>query len=97
LPEPGDSQKQIVNLTVAFPCYFPDRITIQRGVPVQFNVGAVGEPGCGRALVFQGLGVSKLISPSRITTFEFTPEKAGSYSITCTMHMMKAARLEVVD
>ncbi len=90
-------EKQVVDLTIQYPCYYPDRITVQRGVPVQFNVGTVGDPGCGRIVVFQGLGVRQIVSPGQITTFEFTPERAGSYSITCSMGMMRPATLRVAD
>jgi hypothetical protein len=89
--------KQMVNLTIQYPCYYPDKITVRRGVPVEFNVGAVGEPGCGRQLMLQGLGIGKYVPPGKIATFEFTPPKAGAYSINCGMSMMKPATLRVVD
>jgi plastocyanin domain-containing protein len=93
----GDGQPQVVNLTIQYPCYYPDHFSVRRGVPVVFHVGTIGEPGCGRQLVMQGLGISKMVSPGTITAFEFTPERAGRYGITCGMGMMKPAAIEVID
>jgi hypothetical protein len=86
-------ERQVVNLTIQYPCYYPDQITVKRGVPVEFNVGAVGEPGCGRQLVLQGLGIGKYVPPGKIATFEFTPQKAGAFGMNCGMSMMKPGRL----
>jgi hypothetical protein len=97
LSEPGDSSKQVVNLTIQYPCYSPDRITLQRGVPVELHVGTVGNPECGRQLVLRGLGVNTLVTPGQIKTLEFTPEKAGTYSINCGMNMMRSAMLVVTE
>jgi hypothetical protein len=100
LPSPtalDASQRQVVNLTVQFPCYNPERITVRRGVPVEMHIGAVGEPGCGRQVVLRGLGVSTIIVPGKIATVEFTPEQAGTYSINCGMSMMKTAILAVTE
>jgi hypothetical protein len=89
--------QQVVNLTIQYPCYYPDRIAVQRGVPVQLNVGAVGEPGCGRQVVVRGLGVNGIVPSGKIATFEFTPERVGTYTINCGMSMMRPASLQVTD
>ena len=86
-----------MNLSIQYPCYYPDRITVQRGVPVEFNVGAVGEPGCGRQLIVRGLGINTIVHPGKVATLQFTPEKAGTYGINCGMNMMRSATLSVVE
>ena len=89
--------KQVVNMTIQVPCYYPDCITVQSGVPVQLNVGAVGESGCGRQVLIRGLRINGVIPPGKIATLEFTPEQAGDYSISCGMGMMRAGILRVTE
>jgi hypothetical protein len=97
LPAAGASEKQWVNLTIQYPCYYPDRITVQRGIPVAINIGTVGEPGCGRQVIVRGLGLNTIVSPGQIKTLEFVPEQAGTYTVNCGMNMMKTALLTVTE
>jgi hypothetical protein len=89
--------KQAVNLTIQYPCYYPEQLTVQRGVPVELHIGTVGEPGCGRQVVMRGLGINTFVVPGQTKTVEFLPERVGTYTINCGMGMMKPATLRVTE
>ena len=48
-------------------------------------------------MVLRGLGVRGVAEPGQITSFEFTPQQAGTFSINCGMNMMQPATLLVTQ
>jgi sulfite exporter TauE/SafE/plastocyanin domain-containing protein/copper chaperone CopZ len=80
--------KQIVNMTVNGYGYTPNKFTVVQGVPVEWRIDGKNAVGCGQVLVMPTLGISKYLSPQRITTITFTPTETGTIPFNCSMGMM---------
>ncbi|MDP3970946.1 MAG: sulfite exporter TauE/SafE family protein [bacterium] len=78
---------QVVNMAVDGIDYIPDRITIQKGVPVQWVVDGSGASGCTSILTIPSLKVFESLSRSGDTIIEFTPKETGKLPFTCGMGM----------
>jgi len=80
--------KQIVKMKVSGYTYTPNRFTVMKDVPVEWQIDGGQAKGCGRVIVLPSLGISKYLSRQGITTFTFTPEKTGEIPFNCSMGMM---------
>ncbi len=65
----------------------PTRFTVKAGTPVQFDIEAKDDGfGCMGSIMIPGLyNDAKGFEKGKTTTLSFTPEKPGSYLITCAM------------
>ena len=45
----------------------------------------------------RGLGEHGIATPGQVTPFEFTPQQAGTFEITCSMEMMQPGTLIVTQ
>ena len=78
--------------------YSPKVIKVQQGKPVTFNLRVEGkDPGCGRFVGIQGLGVHGIATPGEVSQMSFTPNQAGVYQINCGMQMMEPGYLIVAQ
>ena len=80
--------KQVVKMKVSGYAYSPNQFTAIQGVPVEWQIDGREAAGCGRVLVMPTLGISKYLSPQRITTITFTPNETGNIPFNCSMGMM---------
>ncbi len=79
--------KQIVKMSVNGYSYTPSKFTVVQGVPVEWQIDGAGAAGCAQVLIMPTLGISKYLSPQRITTITFTPTETGNIPFTCSMGM----------
>ncbi|VVC03173.1 Cupredoxin-like domain protein [Candidatus Burarchaeum australiense] len=98
---PGQPPAQVQDVYVRalgganFGTYDKSELVVKKGVPVRLHFSADADAGCGKTLVVSGLNV-RLSSPSGSEVVaEFTPQEAGTYEYSCSMHMFGPGRLVV--
>lgn len=69
--------------------YSPDRIVVRRGVPVRLNFYRDETESCSEEVVFGDFRIARHLPPFQTTSIEFTPDKAGEFTFTCGMNMMR--------
>jgi len=72
-------------------------ITVQKGIPVRFNLHADAKNlnGCNSSILVPEFNIQKKLEPGD-NIIEFTPEKTGTYGYTCWMGMI-SSKITVVD
>lgn len=93
---PIQNGKQVVQMSVYGIEYLPAVITIQKDIPVEWQIDGAGATGCTSVIAVPSLGISKTLNRGGITTVEFTPKKAGRLPFTCGMGMASGTFI-VVD
>lgn len=81
------SGTQEVAIQVSSSGYFPNNITLKRGVPTRLILSTNSTGGCARAFTIPSLRLSKILPVTGNETLEFTPTKAGPLVFTCSMGM----------
>ncbi|PIN94121.1 hypothetical protein COU56_03150 [Candidatus Pacearchaeota archaeon CG10_big_fil_rev_8_21_14_0_10_31_9] len=84
--ESGDVQ--VVKLYVEGAQYILEPSSVKKGVPVRLEADMSRMPGCSRGIISSELGIRKTFSSSD-STLTFTPSKAGTFYISCSMNMYK--------
>lgn len=78
---------QEVTINVSDNGYTPEDIKIRKGVPVKVTLKTADTLGCARAFVVPSLNIQKNLPRTGEDSFEFTPEKSGKISFSCSMGM----------
>lgn len=78
-------QEATINVTDSG--YSPDEIKLKKGVPAKVTLKTDNTLGCARAFVVPSLNVQKNLPKTGEDSFEFTPEKTGKITFSCTMGM----------
>lgn len=65
--------------------YYPSEVKVKAGQPVSISLDDKVK-GCLRAITIRDLGLSKYLK-NVVDTLDFTPTKAGTYTIACSMGM----------
>lgn len=69
--------------------YSPDTVAVRQGVPVRLNFRREETSSCSEQVVFGDLGIVRDLPAFQTTSVEFTPDKAGEFSFTCGMNMLR--------
>jgi plastocyanin domain-containing protein len=69
--------------------YSPGTLVVKQGRPVRIEFDRQETSGCSDTVVFGDFGISRPLPAFKTTAVEFTPEKAGEFSFTCGMNMMR--------
>lgn len=77
----------VVNITVGSHGYTSDVNTLKIGVPVTLNLITNGVGGCARAFTIPAFNISKILPATGTETVQFTPNKLGLLTYTCSMGM----------
>ena len=85
-PAPVNNGVQEVAVSMRGYQYQPDPIRLTIGVPARFTVDLNTVRGCMRSIQIPGLGVAGRVSDGN-NVLEFTPTKAGTFRMTCSMGM----------
>lgn len=80
-------EMQDVYMAVEYIDYVPNRITVQKDVPVRWIIDGSNATGCTSVIAIPSLGITQPLKRSGETIIEFTPEKEGTLSFTCGMGM----------
>lgn len=90
-PEPrsivGEDGVQDVTITVKNFGYESDTRVLKAGVPVRLHLVTNGVGGCARAFTIPDFNISKVLPLSGEEIIEFTPEKTGNLTYSCSMGM----------
>lgn len=69
--------------------YDPDVIVVERGRPVRLDFYRDETASCSEQVRFPDFGVVRDLPAHQTTPVEFTPDKAGEFTFTCGMNMMR--------
>lgn len=87
---------QIVKLSVENGKYILDPPEIKKGVPVRIEADMSKMPGCSKSIVIASFNIRKTLN-SKDNTIEFTPDKAGTFNIACSMNMYRGTFVILED
>ena len=62
--------------------------TFKVGVPVRIEADIARMPGCSKSIQIPGMNIKKSLT-SKDNVIEFTPTRAGTFYITCSMNMYR--------
>jgi len=69
--------------------YDPDVIVVQQGRPVRLEFYRDETASCSDTVVFGDFGISRPLPAYQTTSIEFTPDRAGEFTFTCGMNMLR--------
>ncbi len=79
---------QTVKITVKG-AYSPDVIEVKQGVPLRLDFYRDETNSCSEEVVFGDFGISRSLPAFKTTSIELTPDKAGEFTFTCGMRMLR--------
>lgn len=84
----GSAGVQEVDVTVKGG-YSPDVIAVKQGQPVRLNFYRDETSGCSEQVILGDFGIARDLPAFQTTAVEFTPDKAGEFTFTCGMNMLR--------
>ncbi len=69
--------------------YSPDVIVVKEGTPVRLDFYRDETASCSEQVVFGDFGIARDLPAFKTTPIEFTPDKAGEFTFTCGMNMIR--------
>lgn len=69
--------------------YDPDVIVVEKDRPVRLDFYRDETASCSDTVVFGDFGIARPLPAFQTTPVEFTPEKAGEFTFTCGMNMLR--------
>ena len=69
--------------------YSPDVIAVKQGIPVRLDFYRDETASCSEQVVFGDFGIARGLPAFKTTPIEFTPDRAGEFTFTCGMNMMR--------
>lgn len=77
--------------------YYPKVLTLTAGLPAKFTIKNTNVFGCAQAMYMPGLYDEVIYLTGAETKVEFTPDKVGTYKISCSMGMVTPITVTVVE
>src|SRR5688572_27123794 len=68
--------------------YEPGVIRVKRGVPLRLVFNRQETSSCSEEVVLPAFGIRRFLPPYEKTAVELTPDKSGTFDITCGMSML---------
>ncbi len=69
--------------------YDPDVIVVKQGKPVRLDFYRDETASCSEQVIFGDFGIAKDLPAFKTTPIQFVPDKAGEFTFTCGMNMMR--------
>lgn len=69
--------------------YSPDVIVVREGLPVRLNFYRDETASCSEDVIFSDFRIARRLPAYTTTPVEFTPDKAGEFTFTCGMNMLR--------
>ncbi len=88
-PRTGETQQASVLLTEKG--YEPLSLKLRRGVPARVTLTRKVSSTCATEVVFPEYGIKRALLLNDPVVVEFTPDKAGEFTFSCGMGMLKGA------
>ena len=83
----GGDGRQTVRIKV-LGGYSPQTVRVKRGKPVSLVFDRQETTPCSEEIVLADFGVRQFLAPFKDTTVTITPDRSGSFDITCGMSML---------
>lgn len=87
--------KQEAQINVLSDGYEPNYLKVKAGMPVKLNLVNNGSYSCASGFSIPSLGIRKNVLPGETKSIEFTPEKPGKITFSCSMGMYRGV-IEVI-
>jgi plastocyanin domain-containing protein len=68
--------------------YEPAEVRARKGMPLRLTFDRQEDSSCSEEVVIPDFGIRKFLPAFQKTTVELTPDRAGTYEITCGMSML---------
>ncbi len=85
---PAQGNVQVIKMYVEGGSYVLTPSAVKKGVPVRIEGDISKMPGCSKSVVIPSSNIRKNLN-SNDNVIEFTPDKAGTFNIACSMNMYK--------
>jgi plastocyanin domain-containing protein len=69
--------------------YSPDVVVVRQGRPVRLDFFRDETASCSETVVFGDFGIARDLPAHQTTSVEFTPDRAGEFTWTCGMNMLR--------
>ena len=69
--------------------YSPDTVVVKQGRPVRLDFYRDETSSCSETVVFGDFGIARDLPAFKTTAVEFTPDRAGEFTWTCGMNMLR--------
>lgn len=69
--------------------YEPDVIIVKKGMPVRLNFYRDETSSCSEQVVFSDFHIARHLPAFKTTAVDFTPNRAGEFTFTCGMSMLR--------
>ncbi len=69
--------------------YSPDVVVVKQNVPVRLDFYRDETASCSEQVIFGDFGIARDLPAFKTTQIEFTPDKAGEFTWTCGMNMLR--------
>jgi uncharacterized protein len=79
---------QVVKMTERGNGYSPNSFTVKKGIPVKWVINATNIYSCASSIVSRDLNISTTLQSGE-NVINFTPQKTGTISFTCSMGMYR--------
>lgn len=67
--------------------YAPSRIVVRRGMPVRLKFRRLETSSCSERVIFPDFNIVRKLPEQQVTVVEFTPERDGTFTFSCSMAM----------
>jgi plastocyanin domain-containing protein len=84
-----DTEVQTVKVILRAEGYQPASFNLRQGVPARIEFVRQVEGSCGEEVVIPEYGVKRKLPLNEPVVIELTPDKAGEYTFTCGMNMLR--------
>jgi cytochrome c oxidase subunit 2 len=81
----------VVEIMASHQGFQPSTVSLRRGEPVRIVLSTADDTHCFAVDAFR---VEKRITPGRTTTFDFTPDRSGTFPFYCCLESGRAAVVE---
>ena len=88
-PEEATVGEEGLVITVENGTYFPSRITVAAGSPVEIKFLRKDQSPCSETLLIPDLQISDSLPHNKLKTIQLPAMKAGSYDFHCQMQMYR--------
>lgn len=94
LPSPSqavttDTNVQEITMTIDSSGWSPTQFVLKKGVPVKWKINGISLTGCNRMIIAPDFNIRYNVQQGENNLIEFTPNKVGTFSFTCSMGMMR--------
>lgn len=79
---------QVVKMHVEGPQYVFEPSSVKKGIPVKIEADMSKMPGCSKSVIISEFNARKVFN-NNDNTMVFTPDKAGTFYVACSMNMYK--------